>query len=507
MALVFPGMDPDRRGAEIDPAVDLTTKLVPMGLLSVGAALRAAGAEVRAFDARFAGKAEAREAVRSLAAWADGVGFSVTVSQIPQALALSEEVRRSSPARTVWFGTHPSLFPAQTVADPAVDVVVQGEGEVAFAALASAWAAGRSPDGVSDLAVKAPDGSVRVNPRAPLPPLETLPPPAYDLLPLERYLVRRHLDGRVARGLDVLASRGCPFRCGFCVTPAVDTRQWRSLPPPVLVDRVERLVRAHDLAYVWFIDDYFFGNKRWIAETVDELLRRPWRVRWEANVRTSDFRDAFLDDAFLARLAESGCYALRMGMESGSDRILSLIDKDATVADTRRAVTACRRHGIISVGTWLMGVPGETSEDLERTLRLIWEVHQVNPDDPHWAPGVYRPYPTGPLYRKALAAGFREPATLREWAEVARVGAVCERHGGAVRACALPWLTDPGLLDDIVTYGEMVMPDRLAGHRLRLLRRPFDAAARWRFRSGLWRWRWDAAAYRALRRLYEQVSE
>lgn len=475
-----------------------------MGILSIGGTLRAAGFPVEVLDCRFLPKKESLARFREGSDGALAVGFSVTVSQIPHALELAESLgpgRDGKRAPTVWFGTHPSLFPGQTARDPRVDYVIQGEGEEAWADLARALAAGESLDGIPDLALKG-----RVNPRRPLPDFSALPEPAYDLLPIERYLVRRHLDGAVARGLDVLASRGCPYRCNFCVTPAIDTRAWRPLSPVQLVDRVERLVRRHRLGYVWFVDDYFFGNRRWVGEVAAELLRRPWRVRWEANVRTSDFRPGFLDDGFLSRLAASGCYALRMGMESGSDRVLDLIDKDAAVADTRRAVESCRRHGILSLGTWLMGVPGETREELLSTLRLIAELHRTNPDDPHWAPGVYRPYPTGPLYARARAAGFREPETLAGWGELSRVGAVCERHGGAVTARHLPWLPDPEFLDDVVTYGEMVIPRKLASRRLASLRRPFDAMARLRFASGWWGLRLDAALYRACRLTYERAA-
>ncbi len=501
--LVFPSNNVTVNCRECSPE-DAVMKVVPIGVIALAAYLEARGVGVEILDCRFYTPAEAMAKLDAAIPRHRFFGISAMTSQVKHALQISDRIRTFAPsAITIWGGVHATLFPEETCRDPAVDYVFKGEAEKGLHDLITLLHEGPpAPDTLSrieGLCYKEPDGTVRVNAEGPPPEMDDLPLPAYHLLEIEKYVGRRTMDGRPMRGLDILTSRGCPYRCAFCVVPFLSNRKWRSLSVERVLADIETLVSRHDLSYLWFMDDYFFGNKRWVNGVVDGILARARKFVWEANVRADNFRDTFVNDGLLARMRASGCYALRMGLESGSERVLKLISKDVKVPMLTGAVEAAARHGIMTVGTWLMGVPSETRREIQETLALIQKVHETSPLDPHWAPGIYRPYPGGELYHMALESGFVPPKTLRDWADF-------NLHWGTFSARALPWVEEPGFVDDVVLYGEMVLSEHLGG-RFLAPRRIFDRMARYRYRTGFWDYRADAWLFRQVKSGYHALRK
>ncbi len=503
--LLFPSNNMETAEPECRPD-DLLMKVVPIGLMSLGAYLEEQGIGVEILDCRFMTAAEACRALALRTPRYRFFGISAMTSQTKHALALADQIKAADPTNIViWGGVHVTLFPEETARDGAVDYAFRGEAEVGLARLLELLHAGapalEALEKIPGLAWRAAGegGRVRVNAEAPPPSMDELPPPAYHLLEIENYIPRRQINGRLARGLDILTSRGCPYRCAFCVVPFLSNRKWRPVGVERVLQDMEDLVARYDLDYLWIMDDYFFGNKKWVNGIVDGMLARNFRFQWEANVRADNFRDTFVNDDLLVRMKKSGCYALRMGLESGSERVLKLISKDVKLPMLENAVRRASEVGIMTCGTWLMGVPGETRAEVEETLALINRLHKLSPLDPHWAPGIYRPYPGGELYGMALENGFIPPKTLRDW------GAF-NLHWGTVSARMLPWVQDPDFLDDVVRYGEMVISEHLASRRMLAPRKVFDRLARLRYENGYWNLRADAWLYERAKRGYTALQ-
>jgi len=499
VVLVYPGFGGDDR-PPIDPADPSAEKVVPMGCMALGACLEREGYAVTLIDGRFLSVADlADETVRR----AEGVlciGISAMTVQVREGLDVADAVRAAHPGvPIVWGGVHATAFPEQTAADPACDYVVTGEGEVSFAGLTKAMADGRTPHpAMAGLVVADATGRTHTSPAPPPGDPALYPPPAYHLLDLGRYVRRRSPDGREVRGMDVLASRGCPYRCTFCLNPSLGQRRWRPRPVEQVLAEMDTLIDAHGINHIWFMDDYFFGRRDRTDRFVEYFLSRGGSVTWEANLRASDLRPERLTRADLARLKRSGLCTVRMGMESGSERMLRRYAKDITVEDINRAVRRLVAHEILPIGFWMMGSPGETRGEIAQTLQRISRLHEINPHDPHWVPGVFRPYPGSQLYAEAKRLGFREPDSLRAWARL-------PLWAGYVPAKDLPWLPDGRWLADLQRYYSRWLSSGPGtgwrGLARRALYGPLARMARWRCRTQRWGLWLETVPFKMLRRV------
>lgn len=491
--LVYPGSDPAQRGEELplDPGRSL-----PMGLLCVAAALERAGFEVHVHDARAVPK---RETDAWLLERLDPpplfVGISAMTVQIPHGLAIAALVRRASPRTPlVWGGSHASLFPQTTAAHPLVDYVLPREADETLVALARRLREGEDPRSLPGV-VWARDGEVGGGLETPLPDVSSLPSPAYHLVDLSRYLPRITPGRGLVRGVDVLTSRGCPYRCAFCPNELLLGRQWRRRPVDQVCADLDSLLSRGDVDHVWFMDDLFMGDLPRVTQIVDFLHTRYPRVTWEANARADMFRPGFLDASSLSYLRESGCVCLRMGAESGNDQVLALLKKDITVEQTEAAVEACCRAGIVPVLFFMMGIPGETTPQLFDTLAFMARLKRRFPRSVVCGPGLFRPYPGGELYQRALEGGLVEPSDLEGWAR--ELG-----PHGFLRSTRLPWLPDPRLVEDI-TFSMFYVEEyhRLHEYSFPLLRRLLAALSFWRATHRYWGLRAEAWVWRKVRRM------
>jgi anaerobic magnesium-protoporphyrin IX monomethyl ester cyclase len=256
--LVYPQTSPSRHRPEIE---DDPGRSVPLGLLSVAAAVEAYGFTAAVLDARLYTAADALDLLKArLAEGVRWVGLSVMTCQVPHALELSRAAKAlSGDVSVIWGGAHATLFPEQTVQHPDIDWVAIGEGEATFPKLLAGTPA--REDELTGLAV-GHGGDVLRGPQAPaLDPVQ-FPVPAYHLLDIEAYLRRRLPGGAAARGIDVLTSRGCPYRCAFCPNTFLLGRRWRPLDLDGVSELLNLVSGMAGLDSIWFVDDYFFGAPR-----------------------------------------------------------------------------------------------------------------------------------------------------------------------------------------------------------------------------------------------------
>lgn len=414
--LVFPG----RRGAP-DPQV-------PLQLLHVAAALRAAGYRPRIADLRLG---DYRTLPLGRPAF---VGITaMSGPQIRYGLEFAGHVRAQRPGTPiVWGGVHPTLLPEQTAADVRVDAVVRGEGELVVGPLADALAAGDPLDGVPGLtfATQGPGSggpgggpggrpgggdaaaraaSVRSTPDAAHIDLDDIPVELpYHLLPLGLYPTLQ--AGRV----HLQTSRGCPSRCGFCYNTSFNGRRWRGKTPERVVDEMAWLLRRFPGTRILDpVDDNFFVDRRRAERICELILSRGLEFSWRANCRFDYL--AKYDGEFLALLERAGCIELDFGGESGSTAMQDLVCKDVTADEILAGVAALRRHAptIDPFVSWLSGLPGETWADMEKTLDLMDAMERANPRTQHYGIFLYTPFPS-PLLG-GLPPEFTPPRSLEEW--------------------------------------------------------------------------------------------
>lgn len=247
------------------------------------------------------------------------------------------------------------------------DAVLVGEVERTLLELAQ----GAPRSAVDGVVWRDQRGIHRNPPRAPIPDLDSLPPPTWDLVNLENY--RAAWKARHGYfSLNLVSSRGCPYRCNWCAKPIYGSR-YRSRSAASFAAEMSHLKREHSPDHLWFADDIFALSPRWTAEFAREVEARGARLPFRMQSRC----DLMARDT-VAALGRAGCEEVWMGAESGSQSVLNRMDKDLAVSSTYAARENLRRHGIRACLFLQFGYAGETWADIEATIRLVRE---TSPDD------------------------------------------------------------------------------------------------------------------------------
>jgi anaerobic magnesium-protoporphyrin IX monomethyl ester cyclase len=237
-----------------------------------------------------------------------------------------------------------------------------GEGEDAMVEIAVCCERDFGFSGVKGIAYK-DKGEVRFTSRREfVEDLDSLPFPSRDLFDNETY--KRYYVGRFGYSISpLITSRGCPFSCDFCSRP-VFGQSFRSRSAVNVVDEVEEIV---GLGYdrVWFADDCFTLHRDSLMSVCDELVKRRLNVGWECLSRVDT-----MDREVAVKMRLAGCVRVFFGIESGTDRILSLMQKQITVEQARKAVYNAKEAGLKVGAFFILGYPGDTDESVLDTVRF-----------------------------------------------------------------------------------------------------------------------------------------
>ncbi|HUE87358.1 MAG TPA: radical SAM protein [Vicinamibacterales bacterium] len=320
----------------------------PLGLLYLSSHLKARGFDVRVFDSTFQRLEDFERCLERERP--PMVGIAVNLMTKPNALRMIVAARRAG-ARVVVGGPDPPHYADEYLAAGA-DVVVIGEGEHTLEEL---------------LQKDAPDvpGVVfrggRTAPRAQIASLDAQPFPDRAAVDIERYMHAWRTRHGFA-SLSLITARGCPYTCTWCSRSVFGTTHRRRSPENV-ADEVELLVERYKPDRLWYADDVFAIHRSWTLEYARELQRRRLRLPFECISRAER-----IDGAVADALAELGCWRVWIGSESGSQRVLDLMQRKVRVERVAEATALLRRRGI-EVGMFIMlGYDGERVEDLQATV-------------------------------------------------------------------------------------------------------------------------------------------
>jgi anaerobic magnesium-protoporphyrin IX monomethyl ester cyclase len=247
--------------------------------------------------------------------------------------------------------------------EPAVDVVVRGEGEETMADLVRALAMGAGFGGIRGLALRR-DGVPIVTPDRHFTQRLDALVPAFDLLDWPLYRYRPHPEGRLA---IVSSSRGCRQRCSFCSQQKFWERSWRSRSPESFVAELEHLRDTYDVQVAMLSDETpTVSRERWQA-ILDRLIERKVGVELLLETRVDDI---LRDEALLPTYRDAGVSHVYVGVEATDQATLDLYKKDLKVAHSKRAIDLINEHGMVSETSFVLGGPQETKESIRRTVEL-----------------------------------------------------------------------------------------------------------------------------------------
>lgn len=340
---------------------------------------------------------------------------SMTGNQILGGLRFARVIKSRFNIPIVWGGLHASMLPEQTVKNNLVDIVVRGEGEESFLKIVTALKHGSGLKDIPNVWWKE-DGKIYSNPKDQYIDLNNLPPLPYHLLNCETYIrAKRSSHPNCKYIFDLNTDRGCPHKCGFCYNININRCTWRGFAASSVAEQVEYIAKKFSLDGINFVGDNFFVDKKRVTNICAEIIKKKIKIAWHADCRIDYF--AKYDDSFIDLLKRSGCNVLTFGIESGSQRMLNLIDKDIELGEVFKVNERCKKWNLGVTYHFMAGFPDETKEDLLQTYKVMLKLYEQHPNANFLGPSIYTPYPGTPLYYRCLEMGFKPPQTLEDWAK------------------------------------------------------------------------------------------
>ena len=406
----------------VQPKLGLSGRFVqhaPLGLLYAASSLVKEGADVVIVDNRLYPRSWESELKKHLDKETLIVGVSVISGEpIRNAIEISRFVKENDPAiKVVWGGPHATYYSENILREESCDYVVSGYGSRPLAELCRSLAAGEpDPAAIAGLSYRGEGGAVHSVPYIcdfEWIDFRDIP---YHLIP--DYTVYGQLDHDDIF-FSLYSAMGCPYKCAFCSSPAFYRefpKKWVKIDARDVVDHIEHVVKTYGATYIYFIDDDSFVSLEHVEEIIDEINRRGIDVKLGfRGARINEIKR--MSDAFLEKLAGAGTTIMHIGAESGSDRILELMNKNFTVDDIVSCNRKLARHGAITAAyNFIVGLPTETSKELHATGRLILRLIEENAACIVFPLNRFRPLPKTELYEFVQKRWeYTPPVTLEEW--------------------------------------------------------------------------------------------
>lgn len=327
------------------------------------------------------------------------VGITCLVTEVKEVLDLSKAIKENMPDTVIVVGgIHPTMYPGDLLfEDSYVDYVVIGEGEITFTELVRALDNGADVRDVCGLAWFDGGSVQKSRPRFSIEDLDTIPFPLYEGIDSNCYFrpsinIIRNMLLSTAR---IFTSRGCPSQCTFCVNKnlhrIMGARQpFRQRSVKNVVDEIAYLADTYSIDGFYLCDDAFCVKKDFTLGFCEELMRRDLGLIWATETKVS-----FISPEIVKAMRKAGCVQLDFGVESGSPDILSKMKKGITVEQIKNAFRWCHQAGVRPLANFMFNTPGETEEDVNRTLGLAKEINAC-----YYAFNLMVPFPGTDIYEE-----------------------------------------------------------------------------------------------------------
>lgn len=275
--------------------------------------------------------------------------------------------------KIVFCGSHPSVFAGQTLRDNNfIQYIMLGEYEYTLLELVDNLEKGLDLGTVLGMAYWDGD-DIKVNDRRPtISDLDSLPWPQRDSLTIYKY--NDGFANLPLPNVQVWASRGCPYKCTFCLWPQTiyNEHKYRRRNFKDIVDEMEYLIKEFNFKAVYFDDDIFNAEKKQVLDICNEIINRNIKTPWAIMGITS-----LMDEEILTKLAKAGLYAVKYGIESADPEILASCRKNIDLEKSKQIINITKKLGIKVHLTFCLGLPGETKSTIQKTISFI---HDVKPD-------------------------------------------------------------------------------------------------------------------------------
>jgi radical SAM superfamily enzyme YgiQ (UPF0313 family) len=345
--------------------MDFSKAHIPLGLLYLASSMQQRGHEVNTYDVDYNPKGKSLPFIAKMEHYHDYIdglnnddhpiwkeieatvnkldpqvaGISVISTKLLSGFKVAEKLKKMGLEKVIMGGAHATIDPEEVIANPFVDSVVSGEGEEVF-----------------EQAMRQ-DGIIRAQR---IQNLDSLPWPARSSL--------INLDDYQPSDLGMVISvRGCPYDCNFCCSKILWGRDVRKRNIGSVVDEIDKIHSDFGVDDFYIIDDTFTMEKQRVMDFTKKMEERPYT--WACLTRVN-----IMDEEIVGAMKNSGCRMAKVGVESGSERVLRLMNKKITNDDVRNASRLFKEFDLPWLAYIIVGTPGETESEVDETLRFMEEV-------------------------------------------------------------------------------------------------------------------------------------
>lgn len=292
---------------------------------------------------------------------------------------------------TIGIGPHVTDKPEETLQSfPDLDYLIRGEAEITLFELIDSLENEKDVSGIKGIALRH-DQRVQVNDERPfIENLDDLPFPLHHCLPLKKY--HRPFFGRYT---FVVTSRGCPYQCIFCRQIVMWKGKYRQRSANSVFEEISKL-KELGVQTVLLHADTFTVKRDWVIDLCKKIVDADLKIRWACNTHA-----ARIDREMVQWMKKAGCFMIAPGIETGSQTILDSIKKELSVEQIRSAVQIIHEEGIEVWGYFVFGLPGETKETIQETIKLSLELPL---DMANFA--IAAPYPGTEFFKMAQENGW-----------------------------------------------------------------------------------------------------
>jgi radical SAM superfamily enzyme YgiQ (UPF0313 family) len=326
----------------------------------------------------------------------DVVGVTATTRYIYDALEILKNAKKNNPnCLSIVGGPHATVRAKELLQNNSyVDAVVRGEGEKTLTELLENWYS-KNLSGIKGISYRANEKIIENIDRELIQDLDALPFPAYHLLPMKKYsigLIDGGLLGKQGQQYGaIITSRGCPHDCIFCSSRRLWGRKWRARSPENVVEELEVLTNKYGKEVIHFMDDTFTVDKKRTIK-ICKLIRDE---RIDVSIICVTRVDVF-NEEIASELKKAGCSLVYFGFESGVQKTLDILNKNFKLEDSVKAVNIAKKVGIDAAGFFVMGLPGETREMINKTINFASKLGLKSAEF-----NIVVPYPGTKLYKTA----------------------------------------------------------------------------------------------------------
>jgi radical SAM superfamily enzyme YgiQ (UPF0313 family) len=295
----------------------------------------------------------------------DLVGLTSTTSMIPDAYKVAELAKEyNKEVKTVIGGPHVTFTQEETLMEsPHMDFTVAGEGETSFSNLLLHLKGKKEIKEVKGISYRDSEKIIVTPPEQLIKDVDSIPLPAIDLLPMEKYKAGTKRFG------TLMTSRGCPYNCIFCSSSLQFGKVWRGHSTERVMTELRRLVFDYGIHEIEFLDDTFTLNMKRAVEIAKNIKAENLDIKWSGSARVNLF-----NEEIAKAMKDSGAHTIYFGIESGNQNTLDFIGKGIKLQQAVDSVRKGNEAGLHTLGSFIIGFPDDTVYEVKNTIKFSKKV-------------------------------------------------------------------------------------------------------------------------------------